>query len=92
MHTCDNPACINLEHLRAATQIENMQDMVNKGRASGGAPLGEKHGKSKLTNVQVYRIKELLPAFSDAYIGGLYDVTAACIHRIRIGSTWKHLK
>lgn len=32
MHTCDNPGCINIEHLRVGTPKDNTQDMVGKRR------------------------------------------------------------
>ena len=32
MHTCDNPACFNIEHLKGGTHKDNTQDMIRKGR------------------------------------------------------------
>jgi DNA-binding transcriptional regulator YiaG len=32
MHTCDNPKCVNISHLRLGTQSENVKDMHDKNR------------------------------------------------------------
>lgn len=32
MHNCDNPACVNPEHLRPGTHRENIHDSISKGR------------------------------------------------------------
>lgn len=32
MHTCDNPKCINPNHLKGGTQQDNVDDMMAKGR------------------------------------------------------------
>lgn len=35
-HTCDNPPCINPDHLIEGTQADNIDDAVARGRARGG--------------------------------------------------------
>lgn len=32
LHSCDNPACVRVEHLRPGTQKENIAESVAKGR------------------------------------------------------------
>lgn len=32
MHTCDNPRCVNINHLKLGTRRDNVQDMIQKNR------------------------------------------------------------
>lgn len=44
MHLCDNPSCINPEHLRLGTNLENIRDMLAKGRHGNARKTACCHG------------------------------------------------
>lgn len=50
MHVCDNPPCVNPDHLRIGTRADNMQDASRKGRTARG----ERHGRHRLTASDVW--------------------------------------
>lgn len=56
MHSCDNPLCVNPEHLSIGTNTDNLQDAAKKGRTAYGERNG---GGGKLTDNSVRRIKAL---------------------------------
>ncbi len=47
-HKCDNPGCVNPDHLFIGTYMDNIRDRDKKGRGARG----EKHPMSKLTDTQ----------------------------------------
>ena len=85
-HSCDNPLCINPEHLWIGSQQDNMNDKVEKCRHSHGA----KHGRAKLSEQQAREI--LTSADSSASIAAKFGVTAEHVQVIRNGVAWKHLR
>ena len=87
LHHCDNPACVNPDHLFLGTQADNVQDCENKGR--GVHPVGEKHARSKLTSAQVVTIREKREAGdSCAALAREYKVSPAAIYMIEHRINW----
>lgn len=87
-HTCDNPPCVNPDHLWLGTVADNSRDMVEKGRSS--RRIGTANPRCRLTKDQVLAIradKRRRPA-----IARQYGVSVTTVHDIWRGRTWSSLK
>jgi hypothetical protein len=87
-HSCDNPCCVNPEHLWLGTHADNNRDKEEKGR--GNHPFGEEHGQTALRNDDVIQIKEMIKEGlkGTGEIGRIFGVSAKVIRRIRAGNWW----
>jgi transposase len=90
MHSCDNPACVNPDHLSHGTQADNVADMVAKGRRV--VVQGSKQSDAKLNESQIPEIRKLiLSGMAYEKIGDMFGVTHAAIRAIAVGRTWTHV-
>jgi hypothetical protein len=91
-HTCDNPPCVNPDHLFLGTALQNTQDMLRKGRKE--FLKGEKHPGAKLTNNKVLDIRKLHSEGGSRYIdlAVKFKVSIATIERIVNNHLWKEVK
>ena len=82
LHKCDNPSCINPNHLFLGTPFDNMQDKIRKGRAV--YEMGEKSHNAKLTDAQVQEIRSLYSTgkYYQHDLGKRFGVTKQHIGRI----------
>lgn len=86
MHSCDNPACVNPEHLFVGTHQDNKIDSVRKGRHAHGETNG---GGGKLTRQQAKEIRESRGGLSISDAAAKYGVSKNTVNRIRSGNLWR---
>lgn len=77
-HRCDNPSCVNPDHLFCGTDKDNVQDMIAKGRAP--------HQQYCHLASEIKNSPKGLTALAREY--GLNKTT---IWNIKTGRTWAHL-
>lgn len=85
MHSCDQPSCVNPQHLSVGTQSQNIQDCVRKARDARG----EKVGGSRLTTADVKAIRA--STLSAHKLAKLYGVCVDAAWKAKTGRAWKHL-
>lgn len=90
-HLCDNPPCINPNHLELGTQADNLRDMVDRGRQVRG----EDSGRAILTAEQVAEIRDRYIPYCRANGAralsrelGVHNTTVSAIVN---GENWKHI-
>lgn len=98
-HSCDNPPCVEPEHVFPGTHTTNRRDAIKKGRAH--APVcppelkarGERIAHAVLTAVQVAAIKRrLADREAQRTLAAEYRVHPATINLIATGRNWKDVE
>lgn len=80
MHKCNNPICVNPNHLVGGTQKENMLDRA----LAGKTPAGEKSGRSKLKNREVEEIRKIWNTTNKSAIelARQFNVTSRTVYQL----------
>jgi hypothetical protein len=99
LHSCDNKACINPDHLRWGTQKENIDEACVRGRMPS-PPLVDQgkrardgvHPWARLKPIDVKCIRDrLAKGETQQFIAADFGVTFQQISKIKLGQRWAHL-
>lgn len=84
-HTCDNGLCMNVDHMLLGTQLENIQDCVDRERTARG----ERNAWSKLTEQDILDIRA--STLSQTELSRVFGVGQDQISRIIHRKRWGHV-
>jgi hypothetical protein len=85
LHKCDNPPCVNPQHLFLGTPQDNMDDCCKKKRQA----YGSRNFKAKLADADVIKIRQDTRFAKEIAIS--FGVSTNTIDSIRENRTWKHI-
>lgn len=91
-HHCDNPPCVNPDHLYLGDQATNMADMVARGRQARLHMEGSKNPNAKLDEEMVREIRlRHQNGETNVAIGKQFGVTHQMVSLIVRGKQWSHI-
>jgi hypothetical protein len=90
LHKCDNPLCVNPEHLFLGSNFDNVKDMDSKGRRGINGLVGDRNPRAKVTNQEAREIYDLVTSrvYRAVDIARLYGVAPKCVSDIKHKRTW----
>lgn len=83
LHTCDNPPCVNPDHLYAGTNADNQRDMRTKGRRLAD--------KITYPIAQEIRARAALEQISQGALGREYGISQPMVSMIVNNKRWTHV-
>lgn len=90
LHRCDNPCCVNPEHLFLGDQQANAKDSVTKGRWGKRGCKGESHGRAIVTEDIVRAIRASSATAREC--AETYGLSIGAVRHIRARRTWTHVE
>jgi hypothetical protein len=90
LHRCDQPCCVNPDHLFLGTIADNTKDMVSKGRDRHNPLRGTKSPSAKLTDDMVREIRRSPGTLRQ--LGHRFGVSHRAILKIKSGKAWRHVE
>jgi hypothetical protein len=91
MHKCDNPSCVNPNHLLVGTPKDNTQDALSKNRLKTIFLNGENHPNCKLSINDVKYIKSH-NEIKSIELANMFNVSPQTICDIRKNRKWRNVK
>lgn len=89
LHRCDNPSCVNADHLFIGTHTDNVRDMDNKGRRVNGQLKGELCHAAKLSEDDIVAIRNDTRRQVD--VAKNYGISQTTVSKIQLKQTWRHV-
>lgn len=103
LHRCDNPPCVNPDHLFLGTRVENIADMVAKGRNAKGDKhrsrkyperllRGEDSPSARLSEMDVKSIRARVAAGESQYsVAAAFGIKQPYVSLVVNRKRWKHV-
>lgn len=89
LHRCDNPSCVNPDHLFLGTHSDNAKDREQKNR--GRHLVGSSNGNTKISEQTAVRIKMLSGVLSASFISRVLGLSANQVCLIMNGVRWSNI-
>lgn len=93
-HKCDNPQCINPEHLELGTQADNIRDMNERGRQANVHGVDSPHAVLNEDQVKYIKQHTTKGCRVNGYsaIARRLGVSDVMVRFIALGKQWKHIE
>lgn len=92
-HKCDNPPCVNPEHLYLGTQSDNIRESVKKRRHSTCHYKGENNPGAKITKEIIMEIRNsYIPRkITQQFLAHKFNLTQSYVSEILSRKVWSHI-
>lgn len=89
LHKCDNPPCVNPDHLYLGTHVDNAKDRESRGRGRDQA--GVNNGRALISEQTAIRLKMLNGVLSASTAARALGLSITPVWKAMNGKAWKHV-